>query len=538
MASCSSSRNYPIDAETGTYGFLVGSDRHMTGNQTRESDAVETAATETPDAYEQFIDRVERLTYLRNASGILRWDQQVTMPEGGVPARAKQSSALSAVTHDVLTDEETGDLLDELGDADLTPEQEAVVRETRRSYEEGSRVPGELVEEMTQTSSEAQQVWQDAKAEDEFDAFAPTLETIRDLHVERAEHVDSERDPYRVMFEGFDPYLTLDRVEEVFADLREALVPLIEALKSAEADLADPFDGEWDEDTQMALSRETVEELGYDFERGRLDTSAHPFTSGNQFDCRITTRFKPHEPFDALMATIHEYGHASYQLGLPQEEYGTPLGQARWEIHESQSRFWENHVGRTKAFWEYFTPILNDHLGTDLSPQDAYEAANQIYPNNLIRVEADELTYHMHIILRTEVEKQFVAGEIDVDEIPQVWSDKMDEYLGIRPDTDAKGCLQDIHWTSGFASFQSYTVGSVLAAQLDAAMREDLDADVDDLIRAGEFEPLLDWMTENVHRHGQRYPTDELIERATGEPLTADYFIEYAEDKFGELYGV
>ncbi|PSQ47068.1 carboxypeptidase [Halobacteriales archaeon SW_6_65_15] len=515
----------------------------MTEKQTRAADGVETADTETanaeaPDAYEQLLDRVERLSYLRNASSVLRWDQQVMMPEGGAPARAKQSSALSAVTHDVLTDEETGELLDELDDADLTPDQQAVVRETRRRYEQETRVPGELVEELTRTSSEAQQVWQQAKADDEFDAFAPTLETIRDLHVERAEHIDSDRDPYQVMFEGFDPYLPLDRVEEVFDDLREALVPLIEDLRSADAELADPFEGEWDEDTQMALNREAVERLGYDFERGRLDTSPHPFTNGNQFDCRITTRFKPTEPFDALMATIHEHGHASYQLGLPQEHYGTPLGQARWEIHESQSRFWENHVGRTRAFWEYFTPTLNDHLGPDLSPREAYEAANQIYPNNLIRVEADELTYHLHIILRTEVEKQFIGGDIGIDEIPQVWNDKMDKYLGVRPDTDTKGCLQDIHWTSGFAGFQSYTVGSVLAAQLDATMREDLDADVDELIREGEFEPLLDWMNENVHRHGQRYPTDELIEHVTGEPLTADYFIEYAEEKFGELYGV
>ena len=177
-------------------------------------------------------------------------------------------------------------------------------------------------------------------------------------------------------------------------------------------------------------------------------------------------------------------------------------------------------------------------MGPTSLPGELFEAANQIYPENLIRVYADELTYHFHIILRTEVEKQFVRGEIDVEEIPRVWNDRMDEYLGIRPETDSEGCLQDIHWTSGFASFQSYTVGSVLAAQLDAAMREDLDEDADELIRAGEFEPLLSWMNEHVHRHGQRYPTDELIERATGEPLTADYFIEYVEKKFGELYRV
>ena len=497
------------------------------------------AASQAPDAYDALVDRLQRLSALREAGGILGWDQQVMMPEGGAPVRAKEQSALSGVTHELLTADETGDLLDDLADADLTDDQQAVVRETRRSYEEATRVPGDLVEEITETSSDAQQIWQRAKAEDDFERFAPTLVELRDLQVERAEHVDDSRDPYTVMFEGIDPDLRLETVEDIFADLRDALVPLIEDLTAADVDLADPFaDGEWDEDTQMGLNHAACDVFDYDYDRGRLDLSPHPFTSGSQYDCRITTRVKPEDPLDALTATIHEYGHASYQLGLSQEHWGTPLGQPRGEIHESQSRFWENHVGRTREFWEFFTPTVNDHLDLDASPREYYEAANQLYPENLIRVEADELTYHLHIILRTEVEKQFVGDDIAVDEIPQVWNDKMGEYLGVRPPTDTQGCLQDIHWTSRFAGFQVYTVGSVLAAQLDAALRDDLDADVDDLIREGEFEPLLDWMNENIHRHGQRYPVDELIEHATGEPLTADYFIDYVEEKFGELYGI
>jgi len=492
----------------------------------------------TPDAYTELLDHVERHSALEQTQLTLRWDQQVTMPEGGAPARSKQQSAVAAAGHDVITDDEVGRLLDELADADLSEDQAAVVRETRRNYEEAKRVPSDLVEELSETSADAQQVWRQAKAEDDFEQFAPTLATLRDLQCERADHIDPDRDPYRVMFEGFEPALPLDLVEDVFADLRESLPPLIDDLAAADADLVSGPDGEWDDETQMALNREAAEVIGYDFDRGRLDTSPHPFTSGNQFDCRITTRFNPEEPLDGLTATIHEYGHASYQLGLPQEHYGTPLGQSHMEIHESQSRFWENHVGRTRAFWDFFAPTFNDHLGTDLTPDELYEAVNQVTPENLIRVYADELTYHMHIILRTEVEKQFVAGEIDVEEIPQVWNDKMAEYLGVRPEHDGEGCLQDIHWTHGFAGFQSYTVGSVLAAQLDAAMREDLDADVDELIRDGEFEPLLAWMNEHVHSHGRRYPADELVERATGEPLTADYFIDYAERKFGSLYGV
>jgi len=496
-----------------------------------------------PDAYEQLRERVEQLTYLGDAGGIVAWDQQVTMPDGGAPARAKQQSALSSVLHDRLTDDAVGEWLADLADAELTDEQQAVVRETRREYEEETRVPRELVETLTETTSAAQQTWQDAKAADDFESFAPTLAEIRDLQVERAEQVDPDRDPYRVMFEGVEPDLSLSAVEDVFDELREGLVPLIEDLRAAhdDADLATMPDEEWGEEAELGLARDALETLGYDFDRGRLDTSPHPFTSGTQFDARVTTWVKPADPLSSLLATIHEYGHATYQLGLPDEQYGTPLGQARWELHESQSRFWENHVGRTQAFWEYFAPTANDHLGTDLSPREFYEAANQVSPDNLIRVEADELTYHMHIVLRFEIERDLVSGDLDVAEVPGVWNDRMEEYLGVRPDTDSEGCLQDIHWTGGFASFQSYTVGSVLAAQLDAAMREDLareGEDVDELVRAGEFEPLLAWMNDNVHAHGQRYPADELIERATGEPLTAEYFLAYAREKFRPLYGV
>lgn len=494
------------------------------------------AASEPPAAYEELRDHIQETAYLGDAAGVVGWDQQVTMPTGGAPARAKQMSALSGVIHERQTDERLGELLSEIDESALTPGQQAVVRETRKSYEEATRVDQELVAERSELSSEANQIWQEAKANDDFESFAPVLERQRELQIEEADQIDPDREPYQVMFEGYEPSLPLSLVEEVFTDLREALIPLIDDIKASAVSFESPFDESFDEDTQEELSRETLEMLGYDFDRGRLDTSAHPFTSGTQFDARVTTRFKPEEPLEALNATIHEYGHASYQLGLSREEYGTPLGMAVGAIHESQSRFWENHVARTKPFWEYYTPTFNEHLGTDLDAQTLYEAANRIYPDNMIRVEADELTYHLHIILRTEVEKAFVRGEIDVEEIPALWNDKMEEYLGIRPETDAEGCLQDIHWCSRFAGFQSYTVGSVLAAQLDATLRSEFDRDVDELIRTGEFEPLLEWMNDNVHAHGQQYPADELIEEVTGEPLTADYFIEYAEQKFGELY--
>jgi len=495
-------------------------------------------AAAASSAYEALEERYARYSNLGSVSRLLNWDQQVMMPDAGTPARSAQLSTMSAVSHDVITDDETERLLDAVNEAELTAEQAAVVREIRAEYERADAVPSSLIEEIAQTASEAQPVWQAAKGDDDFDHFAPMLDRLRELQVERAREIDPDRSPYDVMFEDSERYLPLSKVERIFDQLIDALVPLIEDIEANGRPLADPFDGHYKEDDQMALSRTAVDALGYDWNRGRLDTAPHPFMSGNQFDARITTRFNESDPIDALTASIHEYGHATYQLGLREDKYANPLGESRSAgVHESQSRFWENHVGRTGPFWEQFLTTFTEHINghDDLTVDEMYEAVNRIYPENLIRVEADELTYHMHIILRSEVGRAFVEGDISVDELPQVWHEKMDEYLGVVPETDREGCLQDIHWTMRFAAFHGYTIGSVLAAQLDHALRQDVD-DVDGKIRAGDFEPIRDWLTENVHRHGCRYPTDELIEEATGEPLTADYFIDYVTEKYTALY--
>ena len=504
------------------------------------TDVESTVTDDSPEAYRDLIDRYRRVSHLESGAGVLYWDQQVTMPAGGTPARGKQLAALSGTTHEKLTSDAMADALAAAEDADLTDEQAASVREIRRRHDRNRSVPSALVEELTEHRSQSQQVWKEAKEADDFGAFAPALETLRDLHVDRAAAIAPDRPAYEVMYEDGEPYLPLSRMEEVFEELKDALVPLIDEIRASDADLPSPFvaGGPYDETTQRALSEEVLDLLNYPDDRGRLDVSAHPFTSGNQFDSRITTRFKPDDPMDALTATIHEFGHASYNLGLPQNRFGEPLGDPLSSgVHESQSRFWENHVGRTLPFWERFVDTANDHLGTDATAEEAYAAVNQIYPDNLIRVEADELTYHLHIVLRCEIDRAFVEGDVGVDEMPDVWDAKMEEYLGVTPDTDAEGCLQDIHWSGRFAAFQGYTIGSVLAAQLDHAMREEVD-DVDARIREGDLEPLWEWMTENVHGHGRRYPTDELVEEATGEPLTAEYFVDYVEGKFGDLYGI
>ena len=496
------------------------------------------SSTDTLPAYEQLIERSKRLINLRYASMYLSWDQQVMMPAGGAPGRAQQLSTISATAHEYLVDDEVGQWLDELAGADLTEEQAACVRELSRDYERAANVPAELVQAITQTASENQQIWQTAKAEDDFEAFAPRLVKLRDLTVERAEHIDPSKPSYEVMYEDTHPYISIETMEDIFETLKAELPPLVDEIRDNGRELAQPFDGEYPEEEQMALSESVLDLLGYDRDRGRLDTAPHPFMSGNQFDARVTTRFKLDEPIDALTATIHEFGHATYQLGLPKEQYGTPLGNPVYSIHESQSRFWENHIGRTRPFMSHLVPRIEEHLSgvNDLDEEGLFEAMNRINPDNLIRVEADELTYHMHIILRCELDRAFVEGEIEVDEIPDLWEEKMESYLGVTPPDDTTGCLQDIHWTSRFAGFWTYTLGSMAAAQLDATIRADLD--VDELVRAGDFDPIHDWTTENVHAHGQRYETPELIERITGEPLTADYFVEYAKEKFTALYGI
>ena len=491
-----------------------------------------------PDAYGELLDQYRRATYVGDANGVLGWDQEVVMPEGGTPARSKQRGALSALSHELLVDDDVAAWLETLEDRSLPEENAAVVREIRRQHERKVRVPSDLVEEISEATSDAHPIWQRARENDDFDAFAPTLERILNLKREYAEQIDPDADPYEVLFADYEPYLDLDTAERILERLRERLVPLLEEIRETDVELA-TIEGTFPEADQLELARDALETLGYDFERGRLDTSPHPFTSGTQFDARVTTRFDEAEPLDSLTATIHEFGHATYMLGLRDDAYGTPLGEARGlTVHESQSRFWENHVGRTRAFWERFVPTFNDHHGADLSPQEAYEATNQIYEGNLIRVEADELTYHLHIILRFEIERELLAGEIDVEEIPAVWNDRMESYLGVRPGTDAEGCLQDIHWSHGsFGYFPTYSLGSVLAAQLDAALGDELGA-TEEMVRAGEFEPIHEWLSDNVHRHGSQYPTDELIETATGEPFTADHFLEYAESKYADLYGL
>ena len=496
------------------------------------------ATEQVPDAYDDLLEEYRRATYLSDAGSVLGWDQQVMMPEEGTPARSKQSAALSAVQHDVLTGDGIADPLSELEEGALPEPESAVVREVRREHERSARVPRDLVERISEEASNALPVWERAKAEDDWASFEPVLETFVELKREYAEQIDPESDPYEVLFADYEPYLPLEHAERILERLRDELVPLIEGIRESGVDLEVEFDGTYDSDDQMALTRDALDALGYPWERGRVDTAAHPFSTGTQFDARVTTRFDETSPVSALGSTVHEFGHATYTLGLPDEEYGTPLGKHRGlSVHESQSRLWENHVGRSAAFVEHFLPRIRERFpDPDLDASALHGHLNRVNPDNLVRVEADELTYHMHIILRFEIERDLVRGDLDVSEVPGAWNDRMDEYLGVRPETDSEGALQDIHWSHGnFGYFPTYSLGSVMAAQLFEAAEDDV-GDLYERIREGEFDALHDWLTEHVHRHGQRYETNELVRRATGSDFAADAFLDYATAKFGDLY--
>ncbi|MFB6282976.1 MAG: carboxypeptidase M32 [Halobacteria archaeon] len=489
------------------------------------------------DSYDTLLDRMEKITNVGEAEAVLRWDQEVMMPEDGTPARSRQLSTLSSISHDMLTADETRDLIETVDTENLDDPQKSAYREMERDYRRAAEVPNELVEEISRKSSDALPKWKKAKETDEFEEFAPILEEMIELKKDYAREIDPDRPAYEVLFEDYEPYLSIEKTEKILEQLGDHLNPLIDEINSSNGVNSDTFDGEFPKEKQRELVKEVLDSLGYDWSRGRLDTGPHPFSTGNQFDSRIVTRFEDN-PMDALTSTVHEFGHSLYTLGLPKSEYGNPLGESRdLSVHESQSRLWENHVGRSRPFLEFLLPKFNDKFDCDIGIQEAYESLNHVHVDNPIRVEADELTYHMHIVLRFEIEKMLIEDELDVEEVPQVWNSRMEEYLDVLPNGDDEGCLQDIHWSHGsFGYFPTYSLGSVMAAQMFDAMESDIE--VDENVKKGEFAPLRNWLEENVHRYGCRYRTDELVEKATGEELTVEPFLDYVDDKYRSLYGI
>ena len=460
------------------------------------------------------------------------------MPPAGLEARAVEISTLARLSHELFTAPEVGRLLADAEREARDDDERALLRETRHLYERATRVPQALVARLSAATARALPVWAEARATSDFQRFAPALSELVALRREYAEHVDPEADPYEVLFADHEPWIPLAEARRALEALAARLTPLVpkavERTREWSQDLGGPFAAE----DQMRACQRVLDLLGYDRTRGRLDVSAHPFSTGNVHDARITTRFDPRDPLSAVFSVVHEFGHALYTLGLPAEHFGTPLGDARdLVVHESQSRLWENHVARSQAFWECALPTVREALGlrAQVDAPRVFQAANRVRPS-FIRVEADELTYHVHIAVRLQVETALFDADLPVKEVPSVWNEAVAAGLGMTPPDDARGCLQDVHWSHGaFGYFPTYSLGSMLAAQLfDAFSRGHGGAGaVDDDLREGRFTPLTQWLRERVHRHGKRQTTPELIRHATGGTLGPDAFVAYARRKWG-----
>ncbi len=488
--------------------------------------------TETESPYEQFAHRIRNANLLDDVSLVLNWDQQVTMPEEGSQARSHHFSALSGTRHELLTGRRTTELLEEIEESELDDDQQVIVREARREIDRRRSVPESLVEQRSETQTRAFRDWKAARKNESFDEFRDTLEELVQIERERTDHIDSSQPTYDVLLGDTEPYIEPAEIDRLLMTLRDGVLELLDEYEDRLPEPEPPdVSGPFDDDRQQELCERALTMLGYNWKRGRLDTAPHPFDGLSQFDARITTRFNEEDPFSALSSTIHEFGHAAYNLGLSDEHYGTALGRARSHaVHESQSRFFENHVGRSRAFWERFLPTVREIFPAfdDVSLETVYAHVNTVARSNQIRVDADEITYHLHIVLRHEVEQELLEGEISVEEVPAAWNERAETYFGSKPDSIVQGALQDVHWTSRFGMFPNYSLGSMLAAQIANAIERDID-DVDTLVREERLDEVHDWLTTNIHQHGQRYRTGELIEQATGERLSAEPLLDHFE---------
>ena len=499
------------------------------------------------DAFSKLCLRLREIGTLRSVQATLSWDQETMMPAAAAEFRGEEMALLSTLIHRQFTDAELGDLMEAAGEQAELREDPALLadlREIRRDYANACKLPVDLVSELSLASTRGLTAWKQAREESRFEHFRPHLETLLDLNRRKAACLQDgdEGEPYDALLDEYEPGFKGSRVEALFTPLRRELVPLIEDLAGA-PDRPDPaiHEQKIDVDRQIRFSREIARAIGYDFDAGRLDISTHPFTEGlAPGDTRITSRFQEAPFADGLGSTMHEAGHALYEQGLPKNEYhGRPLSEAvSLGIHESQSRLWENQVGRSRPFWNWAAPRAGEILGLeDPDPDSVYRAMNLVSPG-LIRVESDEATYNLHIMLRFDLERAMLHGELQPADLPAAWNERVLSDLGLTVPDDARGCLQDIHWSMGaIGYFPTYTLGNLYSAQIWEAVRKEM-PDLDARMEAGEFEPLLSWLRENIHRHGRRWPAEELGERVTGKRLSHEPLMHYLRGKLRPIYGL
>jgi len=489
---------------------------------------------------------------INSAASVLSWDQETYMPTGGGEARAEQIAVLQGIAHQKLTSPEvqgllsqwidptTGQAADQPGETWDEPSR-SLLRETWRDVSRAKKLPSDFVVKLSRECSLAQQVWVEAKQQNKFSLFLPNLQTVLQLKREEAQYLGYQDSPYNALLDVYEPGATIADLRPVFAALKARLVPLLKKITQSRVHIDDSvLHHSYDHTRQLDFGRLVLTAMGYDFSRGRLDLSAHPFTTSfHPTDVRVTTRVHEHELQSCLFSCIHEGGHGLYDQGLDQRYFGTPLGDSvSLGIHESQSRLWENCVGRSRPFWKFFYPILQqafpDHLYT-IDQDHFYGAINRVKPS-LIRVEADELTYNLHIMLRFEIEQDLLENKTQPEDLPTIWNAKMKDYLGIVPPTDAEGVLQDVHWSFGaFGYFPTYTLGNLYSVQFYEQAKQEL-PHLEDEIAAGQLLSLRRWLEQKIHRWGRMFPPAHLAQRITGSTISPEPFLNYVEKKYGELY--
>jgi carboxypeptidase Taq len=498
-------------------------------------------------AYSELLRRVREGALLESCAGLLGWDERTYMPHHGSAHRAEQMALLARLTHEMLSAPVIGELLATVEASPLVRDADsdaaANVREIRRNYDRAVKLPKELVEELARVTTRAQQVWQEARQANDFAAFQPWLEKVVALLRQKAQAIGYQNVPYDALLDEYEPGASTAEITSLFAALRADLVPLISAIAaSGKKPRRDLLQREYPIWAQQQFGREAAAAIGFDFDAGRLDVTTHPFCSGiGPGDCRITTRYNPRHFSESFFGILHEAGHGIYEQNLPAVHFGTPLGSpVSLGIHESQSRLWENQVGRGRPFWEHFFPRAQQTFPAaldDASLDDFLFAVNDVQLS-FIRVEADEATYNLHIIMRFELEQALVSGDLKPADVPSAWNEKFKQFFNLTPPTDAQGCLQDIHWSmGGIGYFPTYTLGNLYAAQFMEQARRDLD-DLDGEFRAGRFQGLKGWLNDKIHSCGQRHRAGELCKRLTGRPLSHQPLMAYLRGKYGPLYAL
>ncbi|MCA0988398.1 carboxypeptidase M32 [Guptibacillus algicola] len=494
---------------------------------------------------QDFLNYTKKMTGFNEAIGLMYWDLRTGAPKKGAGQRSEVIGMMSSEVFNMSVSSEMKEFLSKLSEEDvmskLDEKTKKTVEECQKEYDRNIKIPAEEYSEYVILSSKAESVWEEAKENNDFELFRPYLEKLVAFNQKFVEYWGYEGNKYNTLLDLYEPGVTVDMIDRVFGQLREHIVPLVKkVVESKDKPKTDFLFEHFPEDKQQAFSLEILKKMGYDFNAGRLDKTVHPFATGlNPGDVRVTTKYDETDFRTAVFGTIHEGGHALYEQNISPDLIGTPLcSGTSMGIHESQSLFWENFVGRHKSFWQDNYDTLKEYSTgqfDDVSLDDYYRAINVAGPS-LIRIEADEMTYALHIMVRYEIEKGLINGEIEVKDLPSIWNEKMEEYLGITPDSDANGVLQDVHWSGGaFGYFPSYALGYIYAAQIKHAIKKDL-PHFDKLLEEGNLLPIKEWLTENIHQYGKMKKPVEIIKDITGEGLNAKYLIEYLENKYSDVY--